>query len=256
MNEVTGIEFLWVFLGGIFSGFLNTLASSGSAVSLPLLVFVGFTPTMANATNRMGILSGAVTSTWMFYKDGLLQPKEALRTCASPWLGALIGAMLAVHITNRATEETIFVAVILAFILIFVGAKRFLRPPVGPAKSPGWRDHLLLFAVGIWAGFIVLDSATYLLLVLVLCLNLDLKQANAYKSACLLGIAVVSMVVFGAHDELNLVGGITLAIGNIFGAWAGAKAAVIPGADKWVYRLLVSVVSVELMKLGYGIFVA
>lgn len=56
--ETTQILLL-LFAGGL-SGFLNTLASSGSAVSLPALIFLGFEAHVANATNRVAILLGTL----------------------------------------------------------------------------------------------------------------------------------------------------------------------------------------------------
>jgi uncharacterized membrane protein YfcA len=49
---------------------------------------------------------------------------------------------------------------------------------------------------------------------------------------------------------------VILAVGNILGAWIGAKCAVLPGASKWVYRLLLLVVSVELLKMVHDFVLA
>lgn len=83
--------------------------------------------------------------------------------------------------------------------------------------------------VGVWARFIVLDSATFLLLALVLGLNLNLRQANAYKSLALLGMAFLSILVFWENGELNLAAGALLAIDNLAGAWIGARCALMKG---------------------------
>jgi uncharacterized membrane protein YfcA len=185
----------------------------------------------------------------------LLEWKPALKICLWPWLGAIVGAVLATRITDKATELTIFVAVLLAFVLILVGSKRFLRPVTGPPRHLGLIQAAVLFAVGIWAGFIVLDSATYLLLALVLGLNIDLRQANAYKALSLLGIALLSVVVFWEHHQLHLGAGALLAVGNVLGSWLGTRCAVLKGSEVWVYRLLVSIISLELLKLGYSFVV-
>ena len=37
-------QHLLLFIGGLAAGFINTLASSGSAVSLPIFLFLGFAP--------------------------------------------------------------------------------------------------------------------------------------------------------------------------------------------------------------------
>ena len=51
----------WLLAGvaGLACGFLNTAASSGSAVSLPILMAIGLDPVTANATNRLPVLVGA-----------------------------------------------------------------------------------------------------------------------------------------------------------------------------------------------------
>jgi len=253
--ELSGLTPLWILIGGVLSGFMNALASSGSAVTLPLLMFVGLPANVANATNRLGIITGALTSVLVFRREGLLDWKPALKICLWPWLGAVVGAIMATRITNKATELTIFVAVVLAFVLILVGSKRFLRPVTGSPKPLGLVQAVILFAVGIWAGFIVLDSATYLLLALVLGLNVELRQANAYKALSLLGIAVLSVLVFWEHHQLHLGAGALLAVGNVVGAWLGTRCAVLKGSEVWVYRLLVLIISLELLKLGYGFFI-
>jgi hypothetical protein len=45
-----------VIVAGLLCGFLNTVASSGSAVSLPILLWVGLHAVDANATNRVPVL--------------------------------------------------------------------------------------------------------------------------------------------------------------------------------------------------------
>jgi uncharacterized membrane protein YfcA len=253
LAEFTAVQCLWILGGGVLSGFLNTLASSGSAVSLPLLVFIGLHPATANATNRLGIVFGSLMSVMMFRREGLLPWKAALRICVWPWAGAVVGALAATKISDRATEWTIFGAVLLAFCMILKGAKSFLKPVVGEPRELRPRNALTLFLVGVWAGFIVLDSATFLLLAMVLGLNLSLRQANAYKSLALLGIAVLSVLVFWENSQLNLAAGGLLAAGNVVGAWAGTRCAVLKGADVWVYRLLVLVICLELIKLTYSL---
>ena len=41
---------------GLIAGFINTLAGSGSLLTLPLLIFLGLPPNVANGTNRIAIL--------------------------------------------------------------------------------------------------------------------------------------------------------------------------------------------------------
>ena len=54
-------------VAGLACGFLNTVASSGSAVSLPVLMAIGLDPITANATNRVPLLLGSLSATWKFH---------------------------------------------------------------------------------------------------------------------------------------------------------------------------------------------
>jgi uncharacterized protein len=49
-------RYLLLLIGGLVAGFINTLASSGSAITLPILLFLGLSPHVANATNRLNVL--------------------------------------------------------------------------------------------------------------------------------------------------------------------------------------------------------
>ncbi len=242
-------EALLMVIGGFLAGFCNSLGSSGSAVTLPLMVFLGFSPTIANATNRVGILFGSVASTVVFHRNGKLNWPTIPPIALCLWAGTLVGVGLAAHVGERGTQLAIVAAVLLAFVMLLTGSRKFLRPVSGPPRSVGPLTGLILFVVGLWAGFIMLDSATFILLALVLGLNYDLCHANAIKSLMLTGVALISVVLFAWHGSIDWETGAVLAAGNWLGGWVGARAAVIPGIERWVYALLVTVISFELGKL-------
>ncbi len=68
--------------GGFLCGFLNTVASSGSAVTLPLLVFMGLTPIVANATNRVPVVVAALIATITFLRAKVIDRKPVKYTGA------------------------------------------------------------------------------------------------------------------------------------------------------------------------------
>src|SRR5207244_8935604 len=86
---------------GLVCGFLNTVASSGSAVSLPILMMMGLDPIAANATNRLGVLVGAMTATGTFQRANQIPWRMALRVLPSVTLGSAVGALLAEYLPAR-----------------------------------------------------------------------------------------------------------------------------------------------------------
>jgi uncharacterized protein len=59
--------FLLLLMAGVASGFVNTLASSGSAISLSMLITRGLPALDANATNRLPVLFGSLMALRRFH---------------------------------------------------------------------------------------------------------------------------------------------------------------------------------------------
>ena len=77
-------------------------------------------------------------------------------------------------------------------------------------------------------------------------------KGNAIKSFLVLALNLVAFAVFIRHGQVDwLMGGI-LAVGQVAGAWAAARMAVQPAAQRWVYRLLLVVVVVSAVQIFLG----
>ena len=60
-----------LILAGFIAGFINTMAGGGSLLTLPLLIFMGLPPAMANGTNRIAIFMSAFSATAGFKSKGV-----------------------------------------------------------------------------------------------------------------------------------------------------------------------------------------
>ncbi|MFC0397964.1 TSUP family transporter [Paraburkholderia rhizosphaerae] len=100
-----------VVVGGLVCGFLNTVASSGSAVTLPILMAIGLPAAAANATNRVPVLVGAMAATVGLARHGamLLTTSAAMLVFVThqsvEWgigglmgIGALFGGLLGARV--------------------------------------------------------------------------------------------------------------------------------------------------------------
>ena len=61
---------LLVFVGFLV-GVINTMAGGGSLITLPLLIFLGLPPSVANGTNRIAIMMTAFSANMGFKSKGL-----------------------------------------------------------------------------------------------------------------------------------------------------------------------------------------
>jgi uncharacterized membrane protein YfcA len=242
-------QHLLLFIGGFAAGFINTLASSGSAVSLPIFLFLGFSPHVANATNRLNVLAAACSSAIVFASQGKIDWGHAPHVLAPSVCGAVFGALLADWLPNRDLTWVIILAVAMSLILVLVGTNRFLRAPKREHLAFGWPQMGLLFLVGIWAGLIVLDGYTYLLLTLVLAVGYDLVGANALKSIAGIGFTCAAIALFADRAEVEWFAGGLMSLGGIAGAWIGAKLAASERSKVWVFRVLVITIVGEIVRM-------
>ena len=55
-------HYIFLALLGVLVAFINTLAGGGSLLTLPILIFMGLPPSVANGTNRIAILIQGVAN--------------------------------------------------------------------------------------------------------------------------------------------------------------------------------------------------
>lgn len=240
---------LLLLLAGVGLAFANTLASSGSALSLPALLALGLGPELANGTNRVAVLAGATAATVTFVRAGRIQWRIVTPLLIAAAIGAAIGAAISEAVSPTSLHLAIVAALLLALALIVVKPARWLtaaesEPVVGPTQL------LLILAISIWAGFIVLDGMTYLLMALVLSVRFDVTSANAAKAAIAVVIASVSLVVLAAGGNVDWAAATPLSLGAVFGGLAAARLALHPAAARWIYRVLVLIIVGEVMQLA------
>jgi uncharacterized membrane protein YfcA len=237
-------------IAGLACGFLNTAASSGSAVSLPILMMIGLDPVSANATNRIPVLIGAVSATWSFHQKKALLWDLAVRVSLPVAIGSVVGAGLAEILPARELGLVITAAVLVALVLLFSRLKQAIEAATSDSVVYGVREFALFAGIGVWLGFIVLDGATYMLLALTLVVGLPLVHANAIKSAALVPATLVAMVIFAYRGNVDWTLGAVMGAGSIAGGLLGARLTASPAARTWVFRLLVAVIFGELLHLG------
>ncbi len=236
-------------LGGLACGLINTLASSGSAVSLPLLVVLGIPDGVANATNRLPVLVGGLMASWTFARKRQVDWRAALMLAPAALIGSVIGVRLAELLDNREMGLLITGAVMVALLLLFTKVKQALSRVLENPPQVTLRAIVLMFFVGLWLGLIVLDGATYLMLVLILICGYQLASANALKSIIIAVTTLVPVALFWQAGEILWAEGSVMAAGSVAGGHIGARLSSHMKARVWTFRILVVVISLELAHL-------
>ena len=236
-------------LAGLACGFINTTASSGSALTLPVLIFMGLPPAVANGTNRLPVFCASLVATVTYVRSGIVDWK-IIRFVLPPCLvGGLFGVFIAEHIPEYLIRILVIIAVVIALLLLFTRVKQVFERAAEELPRCRWQEAIYLFLAGLWMGLIVLDSATYLLLIMVMSMRLSLLKANAYKNIVLtfgMGISLIIMTIDGNVDwEVGSI----MALGSALGGYLGARFSFHQRAKVWTYRFLISMIGLEIIHL-------
>jgi uncharacterized membrane protein YfcA len=253
MTELPWYLYLAVIAAGFAAGFINTLAGSGSLITLPLLIFLGLPANVANGTNRVAILMQNVVGVSSFRQQKVLDVRGGLMLAAPATAGAIIGAQIAVNLNEEVMRIVIGALMVVMLVVILIRPKRWLE---GRSEAVDhrftWLQLLIFFAIGVYGGFIQAGVGIFLLAGLVLNAGYDLVRGNAVKVLIVLCFTVAALAVFVINGQVVWAIGLILGVGNMLGAWVAARMAVERGATfvRWV---LIAVVAVSGAKL-LGVF--
>jgi len=232
---------------GLAAGVLNVLAGGGSFLTLPILIFMGLPPGVANATNRIGIVAQDLAAVWSFDRHGVLDRKAVLWAALPATLGGGVGAWLSLQVADE-----VFVR-ILAFLMIALSLTSLWQPrpregeagPLGPiARRLRFVGFLL---VGIYGGF-VQAGVGFLFLGLTTALRLDLVRGNAVKVLSILPMTLLALLLFAWNGRVEWVTGCVLAVGFLAGGLLGARLTLAKG-HRWLRGVVTAAIVLLALRL-------
>ena len=233
---------------GFVSGFINTLAGSGSLITLPLLILLGLPANVANGTNRVGILVQSIVSVATFRRRNALPQVSTGKVIVPSVLGAAAGAALAVDLDEATLRRTIGVLMLVMLAVVLARPRRWLESHEAARETSPWLQVPLFFAIGAYGGFIQAGVGIFLLAGLVLGAGFTLVGGNAVKNLIVLIFTVAALAVFVVNEQVRWGLGALLAAGSAAGAWAAAHMAVVRGAP-FVRWMLIAILALSALAM-------
>jgi uncharacterized membrane protein YfcA len=235
-------QYLLIIGAGLVAGFINTLAGSGSLLTLPLLMFIGLPPNVANGTNRIAIMLQSLVGSLGFRKQGALNLKAGLLLGIPSVIGSIAGALIALAINAKMMERVVGILLIIMFFVVLFKPEVWLKGRTEKSMAGSmWLNFLVFFLIGVYGGFIQAGVGFFLLGGLVLGAGLDLVKANAIKNFLVFLYTPFALAVYMIGHQVDYKAGLILSIGSMAGAWLGTKSAVSWGPVFVRYVLLVAV---------------
>lgn len=224
-----------IVLAGVWAGAINTLVGSGTLITFPTLVTLGYPPVTATMSNAIGLVAGGVSGTWGYRRELAGQWPRLRWQIPASVAGAAIGAFLLLHLPEKVFAAIVPVLLIAALALVVAGPRiqAFARRRAEAAGrsaeyvSPARMAALVAgtFAVGVYGGYFTAAQGILLIGVMGALLPEDIQRMNAAKNLLALLVNIVAAVAYilVAFDRISWVAAGLIAAGSLVGGWLGAR---------------------------------
>lgn len=245
MSEV--IFLLVVFFIGIATGFFDATIGAGGLISVPALVFLGFPPQMAIATDRFGTIGQSSIAAFKFWQAKKIVWKYVLPFSVLSLVGSLVGANILLKVSPAALQKV--VGVLLLVLLPLMLLKSNIGTHRNEADKPKRSIGLIIyFLIMVFGGFFGQGTGPLIFYILTYFLGLTMIEVLATGTIPWLVLSLSSVAIFAFKGIINYKSGIILFIGMALGGYVGAHVAIKKG-DSWLKRLFALFVLVSSIKL-------
>lgn len=224
-----------ICLAGFGAGAINALVGSGTLITFPTLVALGFPPVTATMSNAIGLVAGSVSGTWG-YRAELRGQWDRLRWQLPASLGgAMLGAFLLLHLPEKVFAEVVPVLLVLALVLVVAGPRIQAwtgRRAEAAGRSP---EHITprrmavlvfgTFAVGVYGGYFTAAQGILLVGLMGALLPESVQRMNAAKNLLALVVNVVAAIAYTlvAFGRISWPAAGLIAVGSLIGGLIGAR---------------------------------
>jgi len=223
---VSLLECLLVLAAGVFAGAINTVVGSGTLITFPVLLAVGYGPVTANVSNTLGLVPGSVSGAIGYRAELAGQRRRILTLGSASLLGGILGAVLLLSLPSSAFEAIVPVLIALALVLVVIqprlaaalaARRQRVRPHGGPLLWTG------VFGTGVYGGYFGAAQGIILLAITGISLPEDMQRLNALKNVLAGLVNGVAAVVFIFFATVAWLPALLIAVGSAAGGQIGAR---------------------------------
>ncbi|WP_280380714.1 sulfite exporter TauE/SafE family protein [Nocardia wallacei] len=225
---MTLLDQLAIFGAGIAAGCINTIVGSGTLITFPVLLALGYPPVTANVSNTVGLVPGGLSGVLGYRRELTGQRARLLRLGTASLIGGALGAVLLLRLPPEAFQAIVPVLIIAALILVVVQPRLFRWVRARRAaddSSPAHGGPLLWLAVlvsGVYGGYFGAAQGVLLIGLLGVFVHDELQRLNAVKNFLALLVNTLSALIFVFVADVAWQVVALIAVGSIIGGQLGA----------------------------------
>ena len=210
------------FILGLVVSLINSIAGGGSTLSLPIMIFLGMPATVANGTNRIGLIIGNFSSAFNLMKHGYLNKKIFLQLLLPTITGTAIGAFFLVRLGDRAFQAILACVICLVVVMSNLRKDILGKPPAMPPEKLTWKGALGFALISIYGCIVQVGVGFVQIFGLTRYTGLDPIRVNALKNALTNVFLLISTTVLGIAGKIDWPIAIVMAAGAWLGGYCGS----------------------------------
>ncbi|SEP49708.1 sulfite exporter TauE/SafE family protein [Amycolatopsis saalfeldensis] len=222
-----------IFVAGVWAGSINAVVGSGTLVTFPVLVALGYSPLTATTSNAVGLAPGTISGAYGYRHELTGYWPQVIRFAVASFFGAIGGTVLLLTLPKDAFETIVPVLVGLAVVLVIVQPRiskwvqkrreANVDAVAGAAHRGGPLLMGLLFLIGIYGGYFTAAQGVMMMAVMGMLLTEPMQRLNGVKNSLSAVINVVAGLIYAIVAPVSwpVIG--LLAVGSTIGGQLGAK---------------------------------
>lgn len=239
---MTAWQLLALFVAAVGAGTINTVVGSGTLITFPVLLAIGFSPVTANVSNTVGLVFGSITGAVGYRSELTGQRRRVITLGSASLVGGIVGAIALLSLPDGAFSAIVPVLIVIALVLVIVQPR--LSSRLAARSRTGRRVAVtpmlwgLVLATGVYGGYFGAAQGVLLVAIMAVLLDEGLQRINAVKNVLAAVANGIAALIFIASSYLggSSVGGSgaaparvdwtaagTIAVGAIVGGLIGAR---------------------------------
>jgi uncharacterized protein len=211
---------------GLAAGTLNTIVGSGSLITFPTLLALGYPPVVANVSNTVGLVTGSISGV-IGYRRELEGQWPRLRVLGVASLaGGLTGGLLLLALPASVFRDVVPVLILVACLLVAAQPRLARRRAagVGPVRAHGGVSlFATIFVTAVYGGYFGAAQGVIFIALLGIFLDDDLQRLNALKNGLAALVNGIAALLFMVFADVDWAAAGLLAAGAIAGGQIGAS---------------------------------
>lgn len=223
-----------IIAAGCGAGFINSIVGSGTLISFPTLVGVGYAEKIANITNNTGLVPGSFSAVAAQRKELKGQEARLRKLVPASAIGGTTGALLLLLLPSKYFKHIVPFLILVGVALVILGPiiqrrlkeRSFARGAEPVSTRPEHVSPWLWLGVmlaGIYGGYFGAAQGVILLGLMGATLEDSMARINATKNVLGGTVNLIAATVFIVHGGVVWSAAALLALGAIAGGVIGSR---------------------------------